>query len=124
MSEAMDNFEVRVTARSREAMRHALALIAMDTTKIEGWSVKDGKLLLWWSLGHTKPEDGVSRFMTPTSAADCTDVVMLWLQDNPPKSERPDIDGSVSRGWQLRSERGGWSYVACTIEPVWALHGK
>ena len=52
--------------------------------------------------------------------------VVGWLKKQPqPVGPAPDCDGSTSRGFRVEANNhDGWSYLACKIKPIWAIHGK
>jgi len=129
--EAMNNFEVVVEARSSQALGMALDLVMLSHNRFVAWRVyrvtKPPVLELYWSKPpHTANEMApVQDFMAPLTAQGVLPNVLQWLESVEPTEPKPDIDGSVSKGFRLTSDcKEGWSYVACRIMPVWALHGK
>lgn len=124
----MSNFEVVVEARSQEALLLALQLVRLGNSAFVAWREAGGSdaakaLELYWAKPPS-PAPEVQMFMAPLDAAGVLSNVLQWLQTAVPPGVEPDIDGSVSKGFRLTARQSGWSYVACRIEPVWALHGK
>jgi hypothetical protein len=121
--EAMNNFEVVVEARSSQALGMALDLVMLSHSRFVAWRITTPPVLeLYWSK---PPHTPVQDFMAPLTAQGVLPNVLQWLESVEPTKPKPDIDGSVSKGFRLTSDcKEGWSYVACRIMPIWALHGK
>ena len=129
MTEAMDNFRVHVVARSHQALTQAVKLGCMDHTNVEAWSElkdKDGSVwfVLYW---HFNPIDaaGFNKFPTKLNADGIIPIVEAWLAEHSPTDPEPDLDGSVSHGFELKANFGsGWSYEIFRVRVIWAEHHK
>ena len=123
MTEAMGNFKVHVIARSPEALRLAVGLACREAPKAVAWSRQGEWFVLHWS--HNQSKAGVSAFPVAHGLEEIVGLVTAWLGDNPPHEKEPDIDGSVSKGFELVVSRGDvWSCEMLRVRSVWALHGK
>lgn len=127
MTEAMDNFKVHVVARSRQALVQTIKLGCMDHTNIEAWAEfkdKDGSewFVLYW---HAPSVVGANKFPTKLNADGIVPIVEAWLAEHSPTEKEPDLDGSVSHGFELKANFGdGWSYEVFRVRPIWAEHHK
>ncbi len=123
MSEAMDNFDVKVTAHTTRALELAVELVALRHGSVTGWSERDEWIVLFWSKpAGTNPN--YHPFPRPLDSYDTAHMIAKWLEDKEPIDKHPDIDGSVSKGFQLKTQSLGWHYESLAVRAVWALHGK
>ena len=120
MTSGMDNFHIDVTSRGVDGLRKALSLM---TEKVVGYSVDPVKgMILYWK--NTANSTALPYHMTMEQAAD---MVWGWLA-TVPYGDKPDLDGSCSKGWRVYCERYGrinddfYAFVA--VQPVWAEHHK
>lgn len=126
--DAMSNFSIVVEACSEESLLLALRLVLKNQAWFESWRSHLGVLELYWSVPAPKSGEAgsVNRFMAPMNADEVLPSVVGWLKKQPqPAGPAPDCDGSTSRGFRLEANNhDGWSYLACKIKPIWAIHGK
>lgn len=123
LNEHMDNYAVRVVGHQRATFDLAvrLALGCYATTK--AWSVVDGWLVLFWSHGDSDAKNA-NLLPVPMVATDAAPFIWNWLTRTEPAVKRPDIDGDVSKGFEIQTMNGGWSYAAFRVRPIWAEHHK
>lgn len=92
--------------------------------KVVGWRVDEEKnrLVLYWTPGassHPLP--------APLDGETLKGFVTAWLE-GAKYGPKPDVDGSVGRGWRVYNERWGhigneWqAFIA--IEPTWLGYSK
>jgi hypothetical protein len=137
-----DNFQVKVAAEGRKALKLALSLVAQHHERATHWcvarhAIADNEhvvhlVLLWLDPdrdvpGHwSKP----AAFITPLDLTSDTaaELVMEWLATAtfPPQ---PDHDGDNEPGFTV-STGDLWGhiddnhYTVCEIIPTWMMYGK
>lgn len=108
----------------------ALSLAVAFETPIFGhraakaWSVKDGRMVLYWTESDL---EGVYPLPAPMGLESAVVFVESWLS-TVDYGHSPDTDGSVEKSSRVYCEQwgridGDWhSFVA--IEPEWLIYGK
>lgn len=125
MLNPMDSFRVHVVACAPETLELAVAL-AMDGGTVQAWTVLESKDDggEWLALHWATPQKSATAFPVPLGATVVLTLVSKWLEGRKPHAAAPDLDGSVSRGFELVAEKDGWSYEQFRIRPIWAEHHK
>ena len=120
-SEHMDNFMFHFIGHQAGNLEAAIDLATARHSSVVGWSKKDEWLVFYW---HVKENDNITPFPSKLGAPSLKSFIMGWLRENCPLGNKPDIDGSVSRGYEILSDAAGWSYESFRIRPIWAHHHK
>lgn len=117
-SYCMDNFCLDVTARFPEVLHLAMSIVARQHDRVVGYQLSDGKLVAYWAEGT----DGMMKLPFAMTIIGFANFALDWLE-SADYGKEPDHDGDNSKGWRVQSGAGEWR-ILCTIEPVWAMHGK
>jgi len=125
-SEHMDNFKFHFVGHQIGNLKAALDLATARHNTIAGWTKDEDWLVLYWhgtttNQGKTK----INPFPSEMSAELIAGFIIGWLRENAPSEREPNIDGSVSRGYEISSKiTDGWSYESFRVRPIWAMHHK
>lgn len=118
----MDNFRLEIVARHDWALEFIVRFILEDCRDIRGYYVNADTLqfyhIVWEGVKPT-----ITEFPYPQKADQLIPFIKGWL-DQVEYPREPDIDGSVSKGWQITTSREGWSPFTFAVQPVWAMHHK
>lgn len=118
----MDNRNFDMSLEGKKDFDLAMS-IAFGRHEAIGYSIKDGKLILYW----TKHPDMVE-LPYSMKVEDAIPFCWGWLEKNPPKRPAPDHDGDNEQGFRISCDY--WGHAAKTyhafleIEPIWAMYGK
>ncbi len=128
---SMDNFEVRVTARTQAVLEHTIKLALCGHSKICSYTETEvhgvKSLLLHWYYRKDQ-----TKFPYEFEVEQIVPFIMGWLK-NQDYGPEPDLDGSCSKGWKLFTEHPyiqgkptnpAWHNVVFAIQPEWAEHHK
>jgi len=138
MTLVMDNFTVDITAwqghlKDRCLLTEAMCLVFADNHYATHYFAKKGlsnnvrghiellspaRLTFFW---HEADEAVALPFKL--DAVGAADWAKRWLVEAE-YGPRPDHDGSNSKGWRVFNQPMQMTYVICSIEPAWAMHGK
>ena len=117
--DAMSNALVHVRCCHAESLRRAIVL-AMADGAVASWAELDGWIVFYWS-------DSCGLKLPSKMRADAVvGVVAEWCGAHEPREDSPDIDGSISRGYEMTnagSDRSD-SYEQFRVRPIWAEHHK
>ena len=118
-NQAMDNFDVHVTARSQTYLHTGIAMI-LGGGRIKAASIADDNMsiTLYWFVDSSPkgPRPLPYEFKLPQVIT----LVDGWLsQATYPKE--PDFDGHSSKGFRISRMSG---YATLKVEAVWAEHHK
>ncbi len=116
----MDNFELSVTTRGRDALGQCFDL-AFFREQARSWYLDPslGFVLLW-----KEDSKGTHPLPTSLSADGAADLAWNWLAQTE-YPERPSLDGSSVKGFNVYANKsilGEGSILA--VKPVWALIHK
>lgn len=117
MKDNMDNFKAHVRGCEADTLKLAVEL-AMGDQAIAHWGLDGEWLCFYWSqcaAAHPLP--------LPIKANAVIVMAAEWLLQRKPLDAEPDIDGSVSVGFELIVAEDH-SYELFRVRPIWALHGK
>ena len=108
---SMDNGFVTACGCRPESLRQVIALAVEDRFGVS-WEEQGEWLVVYW---HS--ERG-TRLPVRMDAHALAELSLLWLQQWKPSAPAPQLDGSVSRGWEFsgqarRSPTGSLSFFAC-----------
>jgi hypothetical protein len=117
--DAMSNSTVHVCGCRPGTLGRAIGL-AMDGGTAAAWADVGEWIVFYWheSKGLKLPSK-----MGQEAVAG---LVASWLLSQEPRDKRPDIDGSVSKGFELTTEQPDRfdSYEQFRVRPIWAEHHK
>jgi len=121
----MDNREIDVTSKGREAFNLAMKL-AFDSApsgRATHYCIDrtQGFTLFWHA-----DKDAIPLPISMDWTA-CADLVWAWIGQLPREEYKDPFDGDGSsspEGWRVYTVRGGWSYTFAAIQAVWAWYPK
>lgn len=117
-----NELDIRLTGNSN--LISAMQLTANIFKKVEAYKVEKNTMILYW---NAKGKD-IQKLPYPMTPEQAAQFVWGWLENANPDGHEPDTDGSVGKGWELKSrswtlwEDETYSYI--TIKPVWFVYGK
>lgn len=133
----MDNFNVDITSKGREHFDAAVRLAKSSHDAAAAMCVHPvhGLVFFWMgpTLGAVDTFDGhrIDALAFPVKGAEAlANLAWEWLTAVVDYGQEPDLDGSVSKGFRVRSRVRTDKYCAAShrvlfaVEPVWALLGK
>ncbi len=142
---AMDNFEIKVVARSQAVLERVVEIALCSHPSIDAYTEMDIQgiktLVLLWHYDPTSAKDPktnppIHKLPASSKLKQLVPMIMGWLeaQDYGPED---DFDGSSSKGWRLFNAFSGHrlyrvgqpyqhlgTYVAFAVQPEWAEHHK
>lgn len=124
MSDAMDNFEVKVVAQSSHALKTAIEMTCTRYKHSNAWIEVGGELIFYWAGSANGKNGGQQEFPIPMSPALLLPLISNWLSKREPLGKYPDIDGSCSKGFELKTPVGILTYEMFRVRPIWAIHHK
>lgn len=116
--DATDSGLVHVRGCRPATLGRAITL-AMDNGTAAAWGEDGEWIVFYWS------ETKGLKLPGKMNAEAVAGLVASWLLGRTPVGEKPDIDGSVSRGFELTTESERFdSYEQFRVRPIWAEHHK
>ena len=117
----MSNFKFYFIGSKTANLEAAIDLASAYQPFVVGWS-KDGD----WLAFHWAIKDGnfVTPFPDELHATSLKDFIISWLQSNQPAGEPPNIDGSTSNGYEIKTSTSFGDYESFRIRPIWAIYHK
>lgn len=116
-----DNAFLAANGNSRDYLTRLLN--AVELSKISGYTVETDphRLILYWAAPPHTPDYKPWAMSDPDSIAY---FIYSWLKNLPHEAwpEKPDLDGSCSRGWHLFVKDNRYARVEVT--PLWMEHHK
>lgn len=120
----LSHYLIDVTARGREALEHALAVVFTDLVsgrlRATHYTINHQHgLVLMHCLHRSPPEEAVA-FAEPLERAEATEAVWQWLADS--RYSPDEHDGAVAFGFRVYNETfgivGDWWGAFAAIRPT------
>lgn len=86
---------------------------------VKAWSVEDDWFILHWHV-----DKNTHAFPIGLDSVGITSVVNSWLEEHEPNEPEPNIDGSVTIGFEILAGNNGGHYELFRVRSAWMLHHK